>query len=55
MKQIDWMIWILLLVVLGYSWHRQGLDSSRLEDDCQTYDQMGHGIGCEGPDITDRM
>lgn len=52
MKQLDWMIWILLIVVLCYSAYRQ---SNQVEDDCQTYDQMGHGIGCEGPDITDRM
>ncbi|QSA97656.1 hypothetical protein [Methylococcus sp. EFPC2] len=52
MKTADMIAWAFLLLALAWMAHdRQAAYPSA---ECQDYDRIGNGLGCEGPDIGDR-
>ena len=51
MKHLDTLAWILVALALAWAaYDRVGADRPQ---ECQAYDSLGHGIGCEGWDMTD--
>ena len=52
MSRLDLIAWAAALLAL--SWMIYDRQNAHPPEDCQAYDRMGNGIGCEGPDIGDR-
>ena len=52
MTNKDIMAWAILLLTLFWMAHER--DKAYQVADCQDFDRMGNGLGCEGRDIADR-
>jgi hypothetical protein len=51
MKKLNFAVWLAFaLIVAGFAWQRT---QSKPPGDCQHYDSLGRGIGCEGNDLGD--
>jgi hypothetical protein len=51
MKELNNLVWLVLALSLAWAAYNK-IGSDRAEE-CQAYDSLGHGIGCEGWDLTD--
>ncbi|MFM8331433.1 MAG: hypothetical protein ACKN9T_07070 [Candidatus Methylumidiphilus sp.] len=51
MKNLKFAGW--LAFALFVAWYAFGRTHPKPQDDCQNYDSLGRGIGCEGPDLAD--
>jgi len=49
LRVVGWLAF--LLAVASFAYHRW--QSKPLDEDCQHYDSLGRGIGCEGADLGD--
>ncbi|MBS1214235.1 MAG: hypothetical protein H6R26_2852 [Proteobacteria bacterium] len=52
MSRRDIIAWV--AVIFALAWMAYDRQNAHPENDCQAYDRIGNGIGCEGPDIGDR-
>jgi hypothetical protein len=52
MKSRDLLVWAIMLATLA--WMAYERKASHPADDCQDFDVIGNGLGCEEPDIADR-
>lgn len=52
MKELDIVVWVILALALA--WGAADHINANRPEECQAYDRLGHGIGCEGWDISDR-
>jgi hypothetical protein len=51
MKNLQIAVWAVLVFVLA--WLAYDSSQPKPADNCQRYDSLGRGIGCEGKDIGD--
>lgn len=49
--QLDTLAWVVVALTLAWVAHDRIEGERPME--CQAYDVRGHGIGCEGRDLTD--
>lgn len=52
MKNLTFAAWLAFALVVA--WFAYQRSQPKPMDDCQYYDRLGNGIGCEGPDLGDR-
>ncbi|MCX7108853.1 MAG: hypothetical protein NTX45_01750 [Proteobacteria bacterium] len=51
MKNITWVGWVAVAVLVA--WFAYNQPQTKPLEDCQHYDSLGRGIGCEGADLAD--
>ena len=51
MKNITWVGWLGVAALVA--WFTYNHTQTKPLEDCQHYDSLGRGIGCEGADLAD--